>query len=317
MRIVITGAAGQLGQELVQAGLRQGCEIVALNRSQLDITDCREVGLLLSGVGAQAVINAAAYTAVDQAEEEKLSCYAVNAKGPEILARVCAQLNLALVHVSSDYVFGQGAGPHGEEEIPDPLCWYARTKYAGELKVQAAGGRYVIVRTACVFGACGDNFVKRMLQRSRRDNALALVNDNFMQPTPARALAEALVQIAIQAANPGFTRSGIYHYTGDQAMSAYVLGNTVIQHACRLGLLDDMPAFRSMTRQEYGSSYEVSARRPEDSRLDCRHTLEVFSLTAPSFENYLPETLLPKQTGTPFPAASGPAAGGQVHASAN
>jgi dTDP-4-dehydrorhamnose reductase len=205
-RYLITGAAGMLGQDLQRA--LTGRDVTALTRADLDITDAEAVRAAIAG--HDVVLNAAAYTAVDQAEEDEQAAYAINATGVEVLAKAAAEVGAKLVHYSTDYVFqGDATTPYAEDEPRDPLNAYGRTKAAGEKLALAAHptGAY-IVRTAWLYGGGGPNFAKTMVKLAGSHPEITVVNDQLGQPTYTRDLAEQTVRL-LDADAP----AGIYHGT--------------------------------------------------------------------------------------------------------
>jgi dTDP-4-dehydrorhamnose reductase len=214
MRIFVTGSYGQLGTDLQRLAPQQGHEIVAaVDVDTLDITDLAAVRAALAATPADVLVNAAAYTAVDRAEEQEDLAYAVNATGPANLATVCAEAGTRLVHVSTDYVFAGdrvGGPPYEVDEQPAPRSAYGRTKLAGERLVREThpDGSYV-VRTAWVYGGSGANFVKTMVRLSRDRDTLTVVDDQRGSPTWSLHLAAALLELAASPAAPG-----TYHFTG-------------------------------------------------------------------------------------------------------
>lgn len=205
-RYLITGAGGMLGQDLQQA--LAGRDVTALTRADLDITDAEAVTAAVAG--HDVVVNAAAYTKVDDAESDEDAAYAVNARGPEVLARATAAAGARLVHVSTDYVFdGNGTAPYAEDEQTDPIGAYGRTKAAGEAAVltNAPDSSYV-VRAAWLYGAGGPNFAKTMIRLAGTHETVSVVTDQIGQPTWTGDLARQIVAM-LDADAP----AGIYHGT--------------------------------------------------------------------------------------------------------
>lgn len=217
MRVLVTGANGQLGSELVDLyASRAGDEVLGLDLPDLDITAADSVGVAFADFAPDVVINCAAWTAVDAAEENEESAFVVNADGPRILAEACAASGAWLVQVSTDYVFsGDASSPYAENAQPDPRSAYGRTKLAGELAVQEAlPDRHYIVRTAWLYGLQGNNFVKTMLRLEKEHETVRVVDDQMGQPTFARDLA---AQIALLVdARPA---SGVFHGTNSGDVS--------------------------------------------------------------------------------------------------
>lgn len=224
MRLLVTGAGGQLGADLVLAAADH--EVVGLTRAELDVTDPAAVEKAVLAAGAQVVLNAAAYTAVDAAEDDEATASAVNGTGPATLARVCALHDVGLVHVSTDYVFaGDATEPYGVDAPTDPRSAYGRTKLAGERAVrELLPERSWVVRTSWVYGATGGNFVKTMARLEGQKDTLDVVEDQRGAPTWSRDLAAGLVTLAAAAPRPG-----IYHGTNAGATSWYGLARAVFE----------------------------------------------------------------------------------------
>ena len=214
MKLVVTGAAGQLGRDVVLHAESMGDEVIAADRSTLDITDAASVRELLSSVRPDAVINAAAYTAVDACETNEATAFAVNADAVGFLGATCDDIGAHLVHVSTDYVFdGTLDRPYREDDVTNPTSVYGQSKLAGEI---AAGSNAAIARTSWVCGEHGNNMVKLVLRLAANpDQALAFVDDQRGHPTFTADLAPALRTLALDR------RSGVHHVTNQGAVSWY------------------------------------------------------------------------------------------------
>lgn len=224
MRLLVTGAGGQLGADLVLAATDH--EVVGLTRAELDVTDPAAVEKAVVAAGAQVVLNAAAYTAVDAAEGDEATAAAVNASGPATLAQVCALHDVGLVHVSTDYVFaGDATEPYPVDAPTDPRSAYGRTKLAGERAVrELLPERSWVVRTSWVYGATGGNFVRTMVRLEGQKDTLDVVADQRGAPTWSADLAAGLVTLAATAPRPG-----IYHGTNAGDTTWYGLARAVFE----------------------------------------------------------------------------------------
>ncbi len=269
MSILVFGKTGQVAQELQ----RLLPDAVFLGRDRADLTDPDACALAITTSAATAVINAAAYTAVDQAEEEEETAQLVNGDAPGAMAQACAAKGIPFLHISTDYVFnGQGETPWQPDDQTAPLGAYGRTKLAGESAIQAAGGQYAILRTSWVVSAHGGNFVKTMLRLSETRDALNIVADQIGGPTPAADIAAALVGMA-EKMQTGDGRSGIYHFSGASDVSWADFARNIFAQAGRNVAVTDIPA----------CDFPTPAARPANSRLDCSSLQVEFGIARPDW----------------------------------
>lgn len=258
--MVIFGRTGQLATAL--AGLPALDGAVFLGRGDVDLTDLGAVESALRRLKPRAVINAAAYTAVDKAESEAEIAMAVNAAAPAAMARVCADLNATFVHVSSDYVFGgAGQGPFKEGDPVAPENVYGRSKAEGERGVQAAGGRFAIMRTSWVYSASGANFVRTMLRLAATKPEISVVADQWGAPTHAEDLAQACVAISGGLAD-GHAQAGLYHFCGGGDFTTWA---GFAEEIFTLARARGGP--HAIVRPIDTADYPTPAKRPLDSRL--------------------------------------------------
>lgn len=252
MRICILGARGMLGSALVSAGAGAGIETIGLDIPEVDIT--READLAARVPPADWVVNSAAYTHVDRAEEEREAASAVNCAGARNLARLCAARRTPLLHISTDYVFdGFLRRPYREDDRPNPLNYYGRTKLEGEQAIQAEGGRFLIVRTQSLFGPNGRNFVDAVISRLRASpEPLRIVDDQVSCPTFTRHLTDAIVRLLTCG------ESGIVHVSASGECSWFQLACAVAER------VKPGAAVRAIRSEEYKSA----AKRPAYSVLD-------------------------------------------------
>ncbi|MEH6814615.1 MAG: dTDP-4-dehydrorhamnose reductase [Motiliproteus sp.] len=269
MKILLTGANGQVGRCVQDRA--KNCELFAFTREQLDITDCEQLDDVFAEVVPDVVINAAAYTAVDKAEEEVDLAYAINATGPANLAKICQRQNIPLLHISTDYVFdGTENTPYVPEAETSPLGVYGASKLAGEDAVRAIE-KHIVVRTAWVFSEYGNNFVKTMLRLGKERDQLSVVEDQIGCPTYAGHIAEILLALANKVVNPGFKGWGTYHFCGDEVVSWYQFAQAIFSQASAQGLLPKVPAITAIPSTEY----PTPAARPGYSVLDNQSLLAV------------------------------------------
>ncbi|MCJ8142801.1 dTDP-4-dehydrorhamnose reductase [Ancylobacter sp. A5.8] len=274
MKLLLTGAGGQLGRETAALAAARGLGLVALDRAGLDIADAGAVAGALAQHRPDIVINAAAYTAVDRAETEPDLARAINAAGPEVLARACARQGAGLVHVSTDYVFdGTKAGAYVESDPLAPLGVYGRTKAEGEARLRDALDRHVILRTSWVYGVHGHNFLKTMLRLAGERDRLTVVADQHGCPTATPDIASALLA-AGEALVAGREVAGTYHFAGTGVTSWHGFAGAIIDEAAPL--TGRRPEVAAITTADY----PTPARRPANSELSSDRFAEVFGLRA-------------------------------------
>ncbi|MFS1523019.1 dTDP-4-dehydrorhamnose reductase [Microbulbifer sp. 2304DJ12-6] len=261
MNIVLTGKNGQLAREL-QKRKPSNIELVALDRNDLDITNALQVMEVITEYKPEVVINASAYTAVDKAESERGQAFAVNAIGPENLAKACKAFGKGLIHISTDFVFdGQSPTPYQPKDTVRPLGVYGESKAAGEVAVQSLLPEAVILRTAWVYSAHGVNFVNTMLRLMRERKKLGVVADQVGTPTSTHTLAGAIYALVHKRG-----ASGIYHCTDAGAASWYDFAVAISEEARQVGLL---PLEKIVQIKPIGTAdYLTPAARPAYSVLD-------------------------------------------------
>ena len=271
MKVLVTGAGGQLGQAL-QPSAPAGAHVVALGHADLDIGDAAKVAAVISLGAFDLVINAAAYTAVDKAESDEWTAYRINGEGPGHLAAACHAARTRFVHVSTDFVFnGRGGVPYLPDQETDPLGVYGASKLAGEKSALAADPLALIVRTAWVYGTTGHNFVRTMLRLMAERDEVRVVADQIGTPTFAGGLADALWALA--AAGAG----GIHHWTDSGAASWYDFAVAIQEEAVELGLLSRaVPVIPIAT-----ADYPTPARRPHYSVLNKSSAIQLVGAAPP------------------------------------
>lgn len=260
-KLLVTGGSGQVGTGISYAN-RGRFELVAPPRATLDLSDGTSIeSSIVSGEWA-AIINCGAYTAVDKAETDRASAFAINAEAPDLIARAAARLNIPLLHVSTDYVFdGSKDAPYDEEDRVAPLGVYGASKEAGENAVRAAGGRHIILRTAWVVSPWGNNFVKTMLRLGAERETLGVVADQIGCPTSATDIAETLLGLTEALFTDSDTPTGTYHFVNAGEASWYDLANHVFKRAAEHGFKS--PKVNAIATADY----PTPARRPANSRL--------------------------------------------------
>ena len=275
-KIMITGAYGQVGFCLTQQAQENGWDVLAIDRDKLDIIDPQAVNALVKEYQPDVIINAAAHTAVDKAETEIDASYAINREGPKYLAEAAASVGAAILHISTDYVFaGDKVGIYTESDPVAPQGVYGASKLAGEQAVIAANKKHIILRTAWVFGEHGNNFVKTMLRLGSQRDQLGIVADQFGGPTYAGDIAAALLQIAEKAvAAPEAVTWGIYHFAGEPHVNWHQFAQAIFDKAVEQQLLAKAPQLNALTTADY----PTPAKRPANSRLDCRKIFNEFGI---------------------------------------
>jgi len=274
MRILVTGAKGQVGWELSNRSGRRGFEILALDRSELDITYSSAVSKEVNRSGISLVINAAAYTAVDEAESKPELAFAANRDGPAYLASACAEAGIPLIHISTDFVFdGEKQGPYQERDQVSPLSVYGKSKAAGETAVRERLREHIILRTSWVYGVHGRNFVKTMLRLGREKEVVQVVANQYGCPTYAADLADAILKIAARIQDNRQVPWGTYHYCGKGVTSWHGLGEATLSLAKKYTSLrvKKIEAIRT-------AEYPTPAKRPFNSVLDCSLVEKTFNI---------------------------------------
>ncbi|WP_413207103.1 dTDP-4-dehydrorhamnose reductase [Rhodospirillum sp. A1_3_36] len=263
--LLLTGANGQVGWEVARKAKARGLTLHALDRAALDITDRNAVARMILRLAPEVVVNAAAHTAVDKAESEEDLAGAINREGPAHLAEACADVDIPLIHLSTDYVFdGTKNGPYLEDDPVAPLGAYGRTKLAGEEAIRATTDRHAILRTAWVHGLHGRNFVNTMLRLGREQDVLRVVEDQVGCPTFAGDLAQAILDLAprLVAKTAGPEGFGTFHCAGQGATSWHGFARTLFQLA--RPWYGQGPKIKAIPT----SAYPTPAKRPANSILD-------------------------------------------------
>ncbi|HEV3150617.1 MAG TPA: dTDP-4-dehydrorhamnose reductase [Acidobacteriaceae bacterium] len=277
MRLLLFGGNGQVGRALQGCGTL-GNELTVATRQDCDLTDAESVRLLVRRVRPEAIVNAAAYTAVDKAESDRESCFAVNAFAPRAMAEEAAALGAKLVHYSTDYVFdGTKATPYVEEDATGPRNVYGASKLAGEEGIAQAGGAFIILRTSWVYSNHGANFLKTMLRLRTERPELRIVADQHGAPTSADAIATATVRILTDAGAEKW-RSGVYHMTAGGATSWYGFAKAIFARAGA-----PTPSLVPIETAEY----PTPAARPANSVLSNEKFAAHFGFRLPEWEQQL------------------------------
>ncbi len=262
-RWLVLGAAGQLGAALSAASGGRPDQVIGLAHAELDISDRHAVARAVTRLRPDVVLNAAAYTAVDRAESESARAFAINADGAANIAEACADLDIPLIQVSTDYVFdGLKAGPYTETDSPAPLSVYGLSKLRGEQLVKDRHERSAIIRTSRLFGRSGRNFIRTIVRMARERDELRIVADQYGCPTPAGDLSDAIFGVGrLMLAERAM--SGLFHFAGAEPISWHGLAEATVQ--CMAPLLARRPRVVAIATADY----PTPARRPANSVLDC------------------------------------------------
>lgn len=283
MRVLITGAHGQVGQELMQSA-PASWQISGFSSKALDISDAQQVLKAVQQLQPQLIINAAAYTAVDKAESDRDRAYAVNQLGAHNLARAAQSIDCPLLHISTDYVFdGKHNKPYTEHDTPAPNSVYGDSKWQGELAITAICSKYIILRTSWVFGLHGNNFVKTMQRLGQQHDVLSIVSDQVGGPTSARSIAQALWQIAQQYRSCGECPWGTYNFSGSPTCSWYEFAESIFAQAAELQLITKVPLLKAIA----SSDYPTLAQRPAYSVLDNTKISQQFKIAQSDWKSEL------------------------------
>lgn len=273
MKLLITGSTGQVGRALCALADEKNIDYQAYSPDELDITRESKVLRAMRKTKPTCVINAAAYTSVDKAEDEAELCYAVNRDGVRYLAKACSRNSVPLLHVSTDYVFdGTKATAYLEDDEPNPINLYGASKLAGELEIARLLNRYAILRVSWVFSETGKNFVKTIIRLCQEREELSIVDDQLGAPTPATDVARVLIAMALQF-DCGSTAWGTYHYSGAGVTNWYELAEQVITEVKQY-----VPVKMRQMVAIKTADYGYRAARPLNSQLGCRKILESFGI---------------------------------------
>ena len=296
MKILVLGASGQVGSELatqlenVLSVPGQNYSLVLASRAEVDVADLSTLRDFLRLNNPDFVINATAYTAVDNAETEVTQAYRVNEHAVRVMAEHCAAGNSNLIHISTDYVFdGSGELPVPEYNEVAPLGVYGASKLAGEEAIRVALTEHLILRTAWVFGVSGGNFVKTMLRLAQTRNELGVVGDQYGAPTSARGIAKAIATIVLKMSRAESTddRWGTYHYTGHPFVSWAEFAREIFRQGNQRSMIAQNPIVNAISTEQY----PTPAKRPHNSRLDCSKITKIFGIEPDNWQTSLGDML--------------------------
>jgi dTDP-4-dehydrorhamnose reductase len=286
-KILVIGRIGQVGHELARAPWPAGLAAEFVERDQLDLARPADVKAAVAAMQPRLVINAGAYTAVDQAETEREAAFAVNRDGPAALADVCREIGAALIHVSTDYVFdGAKPGPYTEDDPASPLSIYGASKAAGDAAIAARLDRHVILRTSWIYSAVGHNFVKTILRLGAERDELRVIDDQHGAPTAAAEFARAAIHIAAAIDAGKEDGFGVFNFTGAGATTWYGFAREIFAGAAERGAKVPL-----RVRPIATEDYPLPAPRPRNSRLDCARIARTYGLVAKPWRESLSDCL--------------------------
>lgn len=286
MKLLLLGANGQIGREIVKLAKKRGLNLYAYARQELDITQAEQVKRIIQKIKPHYIINAAAYTAVDKAEREKEIAFAINAFGVYYLAEAARQADVPLLHISTDYIFdGRKKTAYVEEDEPNPLSVYGQSKLAGETFIRQRWYKHIILRISWVFGRYGNNFVKTIIQQAKEKPELRVIYDQHGGPTYAADVAETLLQI-ISALQNGYHYWGSYHYSGLPMTNWHQFANAILEKAS--------VKYPLVTKSVLGipaSAYPSVANRPYNSQLSSQKIGCLFNISPKNWQESLMEVI--------------------------
>ena len=294
MSILLIGIEGQLGRELALRLPRMGAFYKTYfgrpvagtaNAIELDLTDHKKLEAVLKRTQPELVINAAAYTAVDQAESNQRPAMQLNAEAPAVIAHWAKANSATLMHYSTDYIFdGQTSAAYMETDTPAPINYYGESKWAGEQAIMTSGCRYCIIRTSWIYSAASGNFLRTMFRLASSGDTMRVVSDQMGRPTWSVNLANASLMLAesLRSSSPA-PQFQLYHYADEQVMSWYDFAVKIVSAAQNAGLLTSAPRITPVDSSQYRST----AARPQNSVLDCTRFLTEFDFAPVDFETAL------------------------------
>jgi len=306
MKLLLTGANGQLGHVLAARLCNMG-DIVAPTRSQMDLADADAIRRVVTATQPDLIINAAAYTAVDQAEVQAQQAYAINAIAPAILAQQAQLLGIPLIHFSTDYVFdGSSSTPYREDDLPQPRNVYGTSKLAGEHAIAAYCERYWILRTSWVYGAHGGNFLKTIMRLAQERDSLNVVDDQIGAPTWTHSIADALSHMlnstdAQTMAHHIGASSGLYHLSANGSTSWHHYARAIVHMLSALKM--PLQLQESAIAAVPSTAYPTAAARPLNSRLCVDKLEQTFQLALPHWQSALADCI-EELTGQRLPQRS-------------
>tara|TARA_B100000575_G_scaffold139018_1_gene110908 strand:+ start:3395 stop:4279 length:885 start_codon:yes stop_codon:yes gene_type:complete len=284
MKVLITGANGQLGKEMIDLSPKFNLSVEAFNKNKLDITNKNKLQDTLDIIEPKILVNTAAFTSVDKAETFKESAYAVNHQGSKNLAELCRERSIFLIHISTDYVFnGLKGSEYEEHDQVSPINTYGDSKLKGEEVIRSIISEHIIIRTSWVFGAYGHNFIQTILNLIKNEKDLKIVNDQFGCPTSTRSLADCIYQICTKYSKNEVFEYGTYHFTNQPSTSWHNFAKEIMDLAYKYKIINEIKNIESISHKEYSSL----ASRPLNSSMSSRKICEMFNLAGSQWKEEL------------------------------
>jgi dTDP-4-dehydrorhamnose reductase len=294
MKLLITGAHGQLGRGIIDASQSKGCRVQAPSEEDLDITDLAKVDHIITHLQPDLVINTAAYTQVDKAETEEALAFKINKTGCTHLAQICANNQIPLIHISTDYVFdGQKGTPYLETDPISPLGVYGRSKAEGEMEIRSILKEHIILRTSWLYGIHGQNFVKTMLNLATSQKEIRVVADQYGSPTNATDLARTILTLCDHLRSKTNINWGTYHYCGSGVISWHTFAEKIMELTRLHG-----DVLTARVEPVATADYPTQAARPVYSALDCSRIRKQFGINPQPWQQSL-EITIRKLLATP------------------
>ena len=276
MRVLVTGANGQLGWEMKKQSPEQSLEVIALEKKKLDITNLRQLRRIIKKYNPDILVNTAAYTSVDLAEKNKKEAYEVNHHAVKYLAEICKENSIFLIHVSTDYVFdGQKAEPYLETDEASPINTYGLSKKRGEEEIRGILSQHIILRTSWVFGVHGNNFIKTILSLIKTEEEISIVDDQFGCPTSARSIAECIYSICKEYSKTKEVEYGTFHFTNSPSTSWYLFAKDIAALAYKNQLINGLKDIKAISYKDYKSK----AERPINSSMSSEKIINSYKIT--------------------------------------
>ena len=292
-KILLTGVNGQVGHELQKK--LTNYQVFALNREQLDFSDKDAIRRVVRAIQPDLIINPAAYTAVDKAESEPDLAYAINAIAPQVLAEEAAELNAAMIHFSTDYVYdGSKIENYVETDAVNPLSVYGKSKLAGELAINAVGLPHLILRTSWVYGAYGKNFLKTIIRLASERESLRIVADQFGAPTSSESITDAVIELLNTWQPLDTNQTGIYHFTNQGKTSWHGFSSEIVSEYNRLAANKSLQMLKANVENIEPittADYPTPAARPANSTLSNQKLKQVFNVSLPSWQQGLQQVM--------------------------